>query len=147
MDGSAILQTAPYSDAVPVTQMRGRTRMAHTAGKVAALCLRKYITNCLLHCTQFLCDGLSLLYVPPAVSRPRCTWILADNPAANMEKVTENAHHDSDSGRVPSDEEKVDQAAVPQPLDLPPDPDAHLSDEERAKIVGDLHLLPTCQRI
>ena len=39
---------------------------------------------------------------------------------------------DSDSGRSPSDDEKKIGGS---PADLPPDPDAGLSEEERAKIV------------
>lgn len=49
--------------------------------------------------------------------------------------------HDSDSGNSPYDDEKHDEKDVgvhPGGLDqrnLPPDPDAELSDEEKAKIV------------
>ena len=44
-------------------------------------------------------------------------------------------HVDADSGRTPSDDEKrvgVDATYG----ELPPDPDAHLSNEERARIVS-----------
>lgn len=62
-----------------------------------------------------------------------------------MEKPAVDAKRDSDSGRDPSDEEK--RAGITGDIaaqdGLPPDPDAHLSPEERAKIVSSLHhLLP-----
>lgn len=55
-----------------------------------------------------------------------------------MEKPTIDTKHDSDSGRGPSDEEKrIDDAQVvlSDVNTLPPDPDAHLSPEEKAKVV------------
>jgi hypothetical protein len=55
---------------------------------------------------------------------------------------------DSDSGRTPSDYEKaIAHHHLPQPDHLPPDPDEHLTAEERAIIVSTktnqsiLHLL------
>ena len=48
---------------------------------------------------------------------------------------------DSDSGRSPSDDEKaIVRGRIPHTPgdDLPPDPDEHLSLEERAKIVSQL---------
>jgi hypothetical protein len=59
-----------------------------------------------------------------------------------MEKPAVDAKRDSDSGRNPSDEEKragiIGDIAAQD--GLPPDPDAHLSPEERAKIVSSLHI-------
>lgn len=56
-------------------------------------------------------------------------------------------HIDSDSGRSPSGDEKtigVEQGALETRGDgeLPPDPDAHLSPEERAAIVCSIHDRP-----
>jgi hypothetical protein len=48
---------------------------------------------------------------------------------------------DSDSGRSPSDDEKaIGHGHIAHPhADLPPDPDEHLSPEEKAKIVSSLN--------
>lgn len=53
-----------------------------------------------------------------------------------MEKPTVDAVHDSDSGREASDEEKRgwNQLQLSDVNTLPPDPDAHLSPEEKAKV-------------
>jgi len=49
-------------------------------------------------------------------------------------------HVDADSGRTPSDDEKT--VGVDGTYgELPPDPDAHLSDEERARIVSPSQVL------
>lgn len=54
-------------------------------------------------------------------------------------------HVDSDSGHTPSDDEKkiglVDEAGFTGHGHLPPDPDAGLSDEERARIVSKRYLM------
>lgn len=54
-----------------------------------------------------------------------------------MEEKLDLTHHgDSDSGQSPSGNEKGLKAVPLDDLDrVVPDPDAHLSDEERAKIV------------
>ena len=43
---------------------------------------------------------------------------------------------DTDSGRSPSDDEKAIGHVAYKDHELPPDPDAHLSPEEKAAIVG-----------
>ena len=54
-----------------------------------------------------------------------------------MEK-TDPKNSDSDDGRFPSDTEKHVEGSVPvDGVEVPPDPDEGLSEEERKKIVSD----------
>jgi hypothetical protein len=78
------------------------------------------------------CPFASLIFF---LSPERTQLLVALRTSAQMEKATVERHGDSDSGQSPSDHEKGTEES---PIDVVnrevPDPDAHLSEEERKKL-------------